>query len=61
MSLQFQNYSGIEKLIDKYKKEFRIRENINHYTYEDYLKAEKVYVRFCLKNGRPYVTRSMGE
>ena len=42
---------GIKQLVQKYKQEFRIPENLNHYAVEDYRAAEKQFVRFCLKNG----------
>ncbi|MGA9535781.1 MAG: hypothetical protein WBR24_07715 [Desulfobacterales bacterium] len=42
---------GIKQLVQKYKREFRIPENLNHYAVEDYRAAEKQFVRFCLKNG----------
>ena len=51
MSQKRQSYSGIERLIAKYKREFRISENLNHYSSEDYTTAEREYVRFCLKHG----------
>jgi hypothetical protein len=43
---------GIKQLVQKYKQEFRIPENTNHYGGEDFRLAEKGYVKFCLKNGR---------
>jgi hypothetical protein len=44
--------NGIELIIKKYKKEFRIPENLNYYSEEDYQKAEKQFIRFCLATGR---------
>jgi translation initiation factor 2 beta subunit (eIF-2beta)/eIF-5 len=52
MHHQRDNFSGIERLIAKYKREFRIVENLNHYSSEDYVMAEREYVRHCLKFGR---------
>jgi hypothetical protein len=37
--------------VQKYKQEFRISENTDHYSIEDFRLAEKQFVRFCLKNG----------
>ncbi len=51
MNLQDRNLQGIEQLVQKYKQEFRIPENLNYYAVEDYRTAEKQYVRFYLKNG----------
>jgi len=44
--------NGIKLIIKKYKKEFRIPENLNYYSEEDYQKAEKQFIRFCLGTGR---------
>jgi hypothetical protein len=41
---------GIEKLIQKHKQNFRT-ENLEYYSGEDYARAERGYVQFCLKNG----------
>ena len=46
--------SGIQRLIEKYKKEFRIPENLEYYSREDYSRVEKRYVSYCLKNGHPF-------
>ncbi len=51
MPSKHQGFSGIERLIAKYKSEFRIGENLNHYSSEDYITAEREYVRFCLRHG----------
>jgi hypothetical protein len=42
---------GIEQLVQQYKQDFRIPENTDHYSVEDFRLAEKQFVRFCLKNG----------
>jgi hypothetical protein len=42
---------GIKQLVQKYKQEFRIPENTDHYGVEDFRLAEKQFVRFCLKYG----------
>lgn len=54
MSFGSNTGSGIERLVRKYKEEFRIPENLEHYTSEDYSRVEKRYVTFCLKNGHPF-------
>ena len=50
-SKQIPTPTGIEKLIKKYTKQFRIRENIEYYSREDYIKAEKQFVKHCIKHG----------
>jgi hypothetical protein len=42
---------GIRKLIKRYTIEFQIPENIDHYSPEDYARAEKQFVKHCLKEG----------
>ncbi len=43
--------TGAKLLIKKFKNNFRIPENINYYSKEDYQRAEKKYLRFCLTTG----------
>lgn len=43
--------SGIDRLVEKYRRQFRIPENLNHYTEADFQQAEREYLRFCLMRG----------
>ncbi len=43
---------GIRLLIQKFRNEFKRRENINFYSEDDFKEAEKKFVKFCLK-GNP--------
>lgn len=43
--------SGIERLVAKWRTEFRRPENVDYYTEIDYQEAERKYVKYCL-NGR---------
>ena len=43
--------TGAKLLVKKFKNNFRIPENLNHYSKEDYQQAEKKYLRFCLTTG----------
>ncbi len=43
--------NGAKLLVNKYKNNFRIPENINYYSKADYERAEKKYLRFCLTTG----------
>lgn len=45
------NPTGIKRLINECRKQFRIPENLNHYSEDDYREAEKRYVKFCLRDG----------
>jgi Holliday junction resolvasome RuvABC ATP-dependent DNA helicase subunit len=43
--------TGIKLLIQNLKKEFRIPENLEYYSEEDFQEAEKKFLKFCLQNG----------
>lgn len=49
--------TGIQRLIQNLKKEFRIPENLDHYSEEDLQEAEKKYLKFCLQNGCDIIYR----
>lgn len=38
---------GIVKLYRSYRKAFRIPENLNHYSEEDFRNAEKTFIKLC--------------
>ena len=46
------NSSGKKRLIRQYRKKFRTRENLNHYSDKDFRAAEKKYLKFCLTRGK---------
>lgn len=39
---------GMKQLIRKYKLEFETEENINYYSYPDYVRAQRKYIKFLL-------------
>ncbi len=43
--------NGIERLIDKWKNEFRQIENLGYYSEEDMKIAERKYIKYCLRGG----------
>ena len=43
--------NGIKLLVNECRKQFRIPENQNHYAEDDYLSAEKQFVKLCLRQG----------
>ena len=43
--------TGIKLLVEKYRKQFRIAENMNHYTEENYKIAERKFLKFALSMG----------
>ena len=47
----FDQNSGIKLLVEKYRKEFRVAENLNHYSQENYKIAERKFIKFVLSIG----------
>ncbi len=50
-------YNGILTLVKQYQSIFRTRENLDHYSEEDYEIAERKFLIWCLKN-RPAIGQS---
>lgn len=48
--VQSQN-QGIDRIVDRYRQQFRIPENLDHYSDNDLHEAERQYLRFCLNTG----------
>ncbi len=42
---------GIEKMIQKCRKIFRVPENYNYYSSEDFKKAERTFIKAVIRNG----------
>ena len=43
---------GIDRIVAKYRRKFRVTENLEYYSEADFHEAERQYLRFCLANGR---------
>lgn len=52
MQKEFTKNSGLKMLLKKYKKLFRIPENLYYYSEEDYQLAEKKFIKFALIEGK---------
>lgn len=48
--------NGLKLLVNECRKQFRIPENENFYSEDDYLSAEKQFVKLCLRQGINRVT-----
>lgn len=46
-----QQDQGIDRIVEKYRQQFRIPENLDHYAEGDLHEAERQYLRFCLTTG----------
>ena len=41
--------TGIKKLVERYREIFRVPENLNHYSRDDYRIAERKFLKFVLE------------
>lgn len=48
MKTELEKTSGLKSLINKYRKLFRIPENLNHYSEEEYKVAERKFLKLSL-------------
>ena len=46
--------TGIELLVDRFTTQFEVEENINYYSYKDYLRAKRKYLKYMLEGA--YIT-----
>ena len=51
MDVKGNKSSGVKLLRDMYRRKFRVTENMDYYSKEDFKKAEKKYVKLCLITG----------
>jgi len=51
MDVKGKKGSGVNLLKKRYRKKFRVPENVNYYSNEDFKKAEKKYLKLCLTTG----------
>jgi len=52
MQLKNSRSNGIERLLRRARREFRIPENLYYYQSEDFKAAEKKFLKLCLIQGR---------
>ena len=53
--------SGIQTLLEKYRAAFRIRENLDHYSNEDYRSAERKFLKYVLEQRRIELAKELYE
>ena len=46
-------------MVEKYKNMFRIPENVNYYTVEDYRLAERKFLKYLLEERHPHIERDL--
>ena len=49
--------SGLKVMVEKYKNMFRIPENVNHYSEEDYRLAERKFLKYLLEQRTSRIKR----
>ena len=52
MEQHLKSNAGIKVLLKQAKQKFRIPENLNHYSKDDYKRAEKKFVKECVLKGK---------
>jgi hypothetical protein len=45
------NTAGIQRIIERYKTRFRVPENLNFYSREDLIAAERKFLKYAIING----------
>jgi hypothetical protein len=51
--------SGLKVMVEKYKNMFRIPENVNYYTVEDYRLAERKFLKYLLEQRHSRIERDL--
>lgn len=46
--MKYNKNIGMELLIQQYKKKFETEENLNYYSYKDFLRAQRKYLKYML-------------
>lgn len=59
-SCQPSTRNGLECLLNHLRNAFRIPENLNHYSEEDFRMAEKKYIKHCINYGLSGVSLQSG-
>ena len=44
--------TGIKLMVQKYRKAFRVRENLDFYSEEDFIVAERKFLKYALLQGK---------
>jgi hypothetical protein len=52
MGAKMKNPTGINLLLKECRKRFRIPENLDYYSDEDFREAEKKFIKLCFMGGR---------
>jgi hypothetical protein len=51
--------SGLQELLKKYRTIFRIPENLNYYSEEDFRLAERKFLKYLLEENSPRIERDL--
>ena len=61
MKRKSKSKSGIQTLLEKYRAAFRIRENLDYYSKEDYRSAERKFLKYVLEQRRIELAKELYE
>lgn len=56
MDIKTKHHSGLVKVIQQYKRKFRIPENLNYYSKKDYRAAERKFLKYIMSKGNEAAT-----
>ena len=59
MDSSSESRSGLQELLKKYRTIFRIPENVNYYSDEDYRLAERKFLKYLLEERNPGAERNL--
>jgi hypothetical protein len=59
MTNGFIKQTGINLLVKRYKELFRISENVNYYSEDDFRTAERKFLKFCMTHGHCEIQKQM--
>ena len=61
MKRESKSKSGIQTLVEKYRAAFRIRENLDYYSNQDYRSAERKFLKYVLEQRRIELAKELYE
>ena len=61
MRRKSQPKSGIQTLLEKYRAAFRMRENLDYYSSQDYRRAERKFLKYVLEQRRIELDKELYE
>jgi len=54
MKIDFAEKTGMQLLVNRYRKMFRIPENLNHYSEDNFKIAERKFLKYAISCGKHF-------